>query len=573
MSDSNTSVGVFAPLVDAVAKAKALLKGLSVPARVMVVGTTVAAVLVGGFIAFQQVNEVYTPLFTQLDRDDAAAIAAKLKEQKVAYRIDSDGATIEVPEAKARELRLELASAGLPRGGGVGFESFDKMRLGATDFEQRVLFKRALEGELTRTIDSLGAVASSRVHIVLPEKSVFVSRGEPASASVVLRLRAGRALGASEVGSVVHLVASAVPGLDPDHISVVTTDGTMLRRPRKTTDGDSNGIAGDEESRNAARAYETALEDRVRAMLERVVGPGHADVRVTADVDPARVERLEERYDPSKSVLRSEEQSVERASGESDNSVAGVPGAESNLPSGASKASASATAASASAAPSASAPTAASGASSASAAASPLRESHTRNYEVDHVSEKRVVGAGAVRRLNVAVVLDGVKTDVGVVPRPRDEIEKLTALVRSASGVSEARGDVVAVESMPFAVEPPEAAPKAPAGESSALSHNIVLRWAPAAAGVVLVAIVVGGIAAARSRRARVRQAEQTTGQLVEGLAPQVLAAASQPAALDSGDLRTRAHARAAQDPATAALVLRFWLGTVSTDKDGLNKS
>ncbi|MGA2450016.1 MAG: flagellar basal-body MS-ring/collar protein FliF [Polyangiaceae bacterium] len=574
MSDPIATWGVFAPLVEAFAKAKALLHGLSRPARVMVAGTTAAAVLLGGFIAFQQVSEVYTPLFTQLDRDDAAAIAAKLKEQKVAYKIDPDGATIEVPEAKARELRLELASAGLPRGGGVGFESFDKMRLGATDFEQRVLFKRALEGELTRTIDSLGAVASSRVHIVLPEKSVFVSRGEPASASVVLHLRPGRTLGASEVGSVVHLVASAVPGLDPDHIAVVTTEGAMLRRPRKTTEGsDSNGLGGDEDSRNAARAYETALEDRVRAMLERVVGPGHADVRVTADVDPARVERLEERYDPSKSVLRSEEQSVERTAGEQDNSVAGVPGAESNLPSGASKASASVAAAGASAAPSASAATAASGSSSAMAVASPLRESHTRNYEVDHVSEKRIVGAGAVRRLNVAVVLDGVKTDVGVVPRPREEMEKLAALVRSAAGVNESRGDGVALESMPFAIEAPEQTAKAPAGENSLLSLGSVRRWAPVAAGLILLALVAAVVGATRMRRARAERAAQAPAQLVEGEAPAVLAAAAQPAALDSGDLRTRAHARAAQDPATAALVLRFWLGTVNADKDGLNKS
>jgi flagellar M-ring protein FliF len=207
------------------------------------------------------------------------------------------------------------------------------------------------------------------------------------------------------------------------------------------------------------------------------------------------------------------------------------------------------------------------------AVASPLRESHTRNYEVDHVSEKRIVGAGAVRRLNVAVVLDGVKTDVGVVPRPREEMEKLAALVRSAAGVNESRGDGVALESMPFAIEAPEQTAKAPAGENSLLSLGSVRRWAPVAAGLILLALVAAVVGATRMRRARAERAAQAPAQLVEGEAPAVLAAAAQPAALDSGDLRTRAHARAAQDPATAALVLRFWLGTVNADKDGLNKS
>ncbi len=178
----------------------ASLRALSRPARVMLATTTALALLFGGFVVLQTANESYSPLFSQLEREDAATIVAKLKELKVAYRVDADGTTIEVPESKARELRLELAGSGLPRGGGVGFESFDKMRMGATDFEQRVLYRRALEGELTRTIGTLGAVESARVHLVLPEKSVFVSRGEPASGSIILRLRRGRSLGPSEVG-------------------------------------------------------------------------------------------------------------------------------------------------------------------------------------------------------------------------------------------------------------------------------------------------------------------------------------------------------------------------------------
>jgi len=541
----------------------------------MIIGTSIAAALLTAFIGFQQVNESYAPLFTQLDKDDAAAIAAKLKEQKIAYRIDNDGSTIEVPDSKARELRLELASAGLPRGGGVGFESFDKMRLGATDFEQRVLFKRALEGELTRTIDSLGAVASSRVHIVLPEKSVFVSRGEPASASVILRLRSSRTLGSSEVASVVHLVASAVPGLDPDHISVVTTEGVMLHRPHKVNEvGDGTSYAGDEDARTATRSYESALEDRVRSMLERVVGAGHADVHVTADIDPARVERLEEHFDPSKAVLRSEEQSTEHGGGNSENSVAGIPGAESNVPGGASK-SGNLTPTASSATPSASTTATPYAAASALSANSAVRESHTRNYEVDHVSEKRVIGAGAIRHLNVAVVLDGVKSENGIVPRPASELDKLTALVRSASGIVESRGDVIALESIPFSIILPETLPVAATSESSSsLNVRALRRWVPAATGVVAIAIVALAVVGVRARRSRAQQLADSVRQLAPGISEPLLATSStQTPALDSGDLRTRAHARAAQDPATAALVLRFWLGTATSEKDSTTKS
>ena len=339
MSDANPPATFPRSVPAAIALARGWFVSLSRPARLLLATTTALAIAFGAFVAFQKANEPYAPLFTQLERDDASAIVAKLKETKVPYRIEADGATIEVPESRARELRLELAGSGLPRGGGVGFESFDKMRLGATDFEQRVLYRRALEGELTRTIGTLGAVESSRVHLVLPEKSVFITRGEPASASIMLKLRAGRALGPSEVGGVVHLVASAVPGLEADRITVVTTEGTMLHRPRKSgAAGDAD--EGDEDARVAARSYETSLEDRVRAMLERVVGLGHADVRVTAEIDPARVERLEEHYDPTKSALRSEEQSIEHGTADPNESVAGVPGAESNLPTGAAKPSA-----------------------------------------------------------------------------------------------------------------------------------------------------------------------------------------------------------------------------------------
>jgi flagellar M-ring protein FliF len=530
----------------AIAKTRAWFRALPRLARILLVTSAAAAIVGGGGLALLKANEPYATLFAQLDRDDASTIIAKLKEMKVPYRVEADGTSVEVPESRARELRLELAGAGLPRGGGVGFESFDKMRLGATDFEQRVLYRRALEGELSRTIGTITAVESSRVHLVLPEKSVFVTKNEPASASIVLRLRPGRTLSPSEVAGIVHLSASAVPSLEVDRIAVVTTEGLMLHRPRRSGAGGDDPGDAEDEGRAAARSYETSVEDRVRAMLERVVGAGHADVRVTADLDPARVEHLEEHFDPTRTVLRSEERSVERQSGDLDD-VAGVPGAESNLPPVPGAKDAAKPAASASAA-------------AAAAPAVPVRESHTRNYEVDRVTDKRTLAAGALRRLTVAVVLDGVKGEHGVTDRPRAELDRLAALVKSASGATDGRGDVVTVESMPFVIgdAPDVPVPVAPAAPTRT---DLLRKWAPIpAGGVILLGIVIA--MTLRRRRAKrtstplVLSATPTTAQLEAAVTP----------VLASDELRAKAHARALQDPATAALVLRSWLGTALPD-------
>lgn len=516
------------------------------PAKVMLISTVIAAIALTTFLGYRSTATAWTPLFTSLDRDDAAAVVAKLKEMKIPYRVEGDGGSISVPEANARELRLELASAGLPRGGGVGFESFDKMRLGATEFEQRVLYRRSLEGELSRTIDTIAAVQSSRVHIVLPERSVFVGRAEPASASVVLKLRAGRALGASEIAGMVHLVSSSVAQLTPDHITVVTTDGTMLHKPRR--DGE-NGSGGDaEEQSSSARAMEATLEERARSMLEKVVGPGKADVRVSVELDRSRIERTEDHYDPKNTTLRSEQQTIERTGSEP--TAAGVPGAESNTPGGAGRADGGTT-------------------------DSTTRESHTRNFEVDHVSEKRLLLSGTLRRLTVAVVVDGGKA--GTPARSPEEVARLTGLVRSAVGADERRGDVVTVESVPFLETEPAAAPAPPPLVSMAMIPPKYHRYVPIAAAGLLV-LVVGGIAIAIRRAFKRAAAKKAAAEAAAAKEKAIVLAeaAEEPPPIEDAvvetlepeELRTRAHDRAAEDPATAALVLKFWLGD-GTERHG----
>lgn len=545
MSDKRLLDALPAPIRPFAEKAIAFAKGLGKPARILIVTTVVALVGIGGYVTYHGNNPNYVTLFSNLDREDAAQVVAKLKEQKVPYRLEGDGTAIEVPEEKARELRLELASAGMPRGGAVGFESFDKMRLGATEFEQRILYRRALEGELSRTIGTVGAVQTARVHLVLPEKSVFVTKNEPSSASVVLKLRGGRALGPAEVNGIVHLVATSVAGLSPDRVAIVTTEGQTLHKPRQPGQ-DGNG---DDEQGSAARTLEASLEERARQMVEKVTGAGHVDVRITADIDKARVERVEDHYDPSRTALRSEERSIEKT-GESEIPVAGVPGAESNLPK-----------------PSPAAPAAGAAAGDAGAPApvasatgtGVTRDQHTRNFEVDHVTEKRIVAGGVLRRLTVAVVLDGTPA------RSKEEVEKIENLVKNAVGFNAQRGDAVTVEAVPFLSDAAPAPVPAATPLFAPTPKNI-----GAAAGLALLSLV-GVIVMVRSRRraaARTALALATAKDRANAMKVEVLPAAdTEMDKLPSADeLKRLVHELAQRDPATAALVVRGWLGSAQSE-------
>lgn len=526
-------------------RGKAWLSSLSRSAKILTGATIVSLALILGVFAFRATHETYVPLFTQLDREDAGSLVAKLKELKVPYKLENDGTSITVPESKVHELRLELAAAGLPRGGSVGFESFDKMKLGATEFEQKVLFRRALEGELARSVGSIAAIQSARVHLVLPERSVFITKTEPASASIVVKLRPGRTVSASEVSAIVHLAATAVPGLAGEHVSLVTTEGAVLHRP-------SNGD-GELDHDSRAAALESALESRVRSMLEKVLGPGHVDVRVSADLDLAKIERLEDHYDPVKIAIRSETKTTEHTGGAGGDSVAGVPGAESNLPTG----------------------VAASGSASATpppvaAVGGPIRESYTKNYEVDHVSEKKLITSGVLKRLAVAVAIDDHKVDptgkTVLAPKSPEELAKIALLVKSAVGADEKRGDLVTVESMSF----PEPEAMGNLAGAPTAGPDFRAAWAAFMKLPVKARIGIGAGAGllflflAFKLRRKVAKKEEDPKALKAGEIPsQVLGAGEVPALTERNedDLRLEAHGRAASDPATAALVLRYWLG------------
>ena len=420
----------------------ATFRALPKPLKVLLLAIGTVAVLLIGYFSMLPLMQDYAVLYSQLDSKDAGAMVAKLDELEIPYRLSGGGTTIEVPEDEVHKLRLAMATEGLPQGGQVGFETFENLRLGATEFEQHVTYRRAMEGELARTIGTVHNVQSARVHLVLPKKSVFSSRSEPASASVIVALQSGNEPSREEVKGIVYLVSSAVPSLQPNQVTLVTTDGRTLHRPKPVTDGEQFDGMGDGEHDQLSRnhAYEALLEERTRSLLERVLGPGHVDVRVQAELDSARVESKQDTYDPKTSVLRSERLLLERTAGGAmpQDTVAGVPGAESNLPTGDGELE---------------------GEEPVALDATTSRRSHTRNWEVDHLQVRRVSFTQSVKRLTVAVVVDGVSQTVDgetvVELRPREELDKLASLVQSAVGYDESRGDQVTIESVAFQRPPP----------------------------------------------------------------------------------------------------------------------
>ena len=245
----------------------------------------------------------FEPLYANLNSEDASAILSKLKEQKIEYRIASNGTMILIPEQHIYETRMQLASEGLPQGGGIGFEIFDNTKLGMTAFAQNVNFQRALQGELSRTINRIAEIESSRVHIVMTEKSLFVDEEEPASASVVLKLRPGKWLNQSQVKGIVHLVSSSVARLNAENVTVVDSNGKMLAGANDTS---SFGSLSSDQLDYQARV-EKNLENRVRTMLESALGENKAIVRLSCSFDFKKQERTEELYLPDNKVVRSEQ--------------------------------------------------------------------------------------------------------------------------------------------------------------------------------------------------------------------------------------------------------------------------
>jgi flagellar M-ring protein FliF len=372
-------------------------------------------------------------LYSNLPPEDAGKILTSLKDQKIPYQISSNGSSILIPREKVYEVRLELASQGLPQGSGVGFEIFDNTKLGMTEFVQNVNYQRACQGELSRTINGFAEVESSRVHIVMPSKSLFVEEEEPATASVVLKIRPGRKLSKDQVQGIVHLVSSSVSGLDPENVTIVDNYGRMLA-----------GLKGKSPLGNISsdqfefqEKMERSLENKVKTMLEKALGPGKAIVRVSCFLNFMRREKTEEKYQPDNKVVRSE-QLFSETSNRTEVMPIGVPGVASNMQDG--------------------------NTLSTVQTSNPEfnKQDRTVNYEIGKVTSHVVEPVGKLNKLSVAVVVDGTyktvknraerkkKGEWEYIPRSKEEMEKLEKIVKRAVNFDSTRGDQVEIANIPF---------------------------------------------------------------------------------------------------------------------------
>jgi len=406
----------------------AFLKGLGASRLMAMVAVT--AVLIGffAFIIVRVTTPQMTTLFTDLSVEDSAGIIKDLERQAIPYELRNDGAVIMVPKDKVTRLRMKLAEAGLPKGGGVGYEIFDKSdALGTTSFVQNINRLRALEGELARTIRAIDRIQDARVHLVLPERPLFSREAPQPSASIVLRVRG--ALEPQQIRAIRHLVASAVNGLKPQRVSIVDEAGQLLADGSNT---DADGVTGDE--RRAA--FEKRMRSQVEAIVSSVVGSGRARVELSADFDYNKITQTSDKFDPEGRVLRSS-QTREESSVTADNN--GQVTVNNELPG-----------------------------TQQSDTTNPARDQskkseETNNYEISRTTKTEVTEAGRVNRISVAVLVDGTytKDDKGQMvyaERSKEQLDRIATLVRSAIGFDQKRGDQVEVVNLRFA-EPPSAVP------------------------------------------------------------------------------------------------------------------
>jgi flagellar M-ring protein FliF len=395
-------------------------------ARLAAMGAVTIALI--GFFAFVMMRfsePSLATLYTGLDMRDSASIVKELESQGVAYELRADGSTILAPADKVARLRMTLAQDGIPSGGGIGYEIFDKGdSLSATNFVQNINQLRALEGELARTIRSIDRVDQARVHLVIPEKALFQRDREEPSASIALKVRGG--LDAGQIRAIRHLVATAVEGLKPERVSIVDESGALLADGAGT-----DGPEGGPDDRQAA--YEKRLSDQVQHIVESVVGVGRAKVKVTAELDFNRITQTQDSYDPDSKVVRStqtrEESSQSAARDQSvtvGNELPNATGQGGPTP-------------------------------------NPLdlskKNEETINYEISKTTKTEVSDGGRVKRVSVAVLVDGIYSrdnagGIAYAPRAKEDVDRIAALVRSAMGFDQQRGDQVEVVNLRFAEGP-----------------------------------------------------------------------------------------------------------------------
>ncbi|QLK61438.1 flagellar basal body M-ring protein FliF [Enterobacteriaceae bacterium Kacie_13] len=552
----------------------ALLNRLRANPKIPIAIAAAAAVAVIVVMTLWAKQPTYKVLFSNLNDKDGGAVVTQLTQMNIPYQFSDNGGAVLIPADKVYETRLKLAAAGLPKGGAVGFELMDQEKFGISQFSEQINYQRALEGELSRTIETLGPVSSARVHLAIPKPSLFVREQKNPSASVTLNLQPGRALDDGQINAIVYMVSSSVSGLPPASVTVVDQSGHLL------TQSDSNGRDLNASQLKYANEVEGRLQRRIEAILQPVVGNGNVHAQITAQIDYATREQTDENYQPNgaadKAAVRSRQLSTSDQIGGS--AVGGVPGALSNQP-----------------APAATAPvttppaaTAANGAQNQAAngqngaqnntanrstVPSNSRRDETTNYEVDRTITHTQHSAGAVQRLSAAVVVNyQTGADGKSKPLTDEQLKKIDDLVREAMGFSTERGDTLNVVNTPFNEASDDAA-ELPFWKQQAFFDQLI------DAGRWLLVLIVAWLLWRKMVRPMLRkqQAEK------DAVAAAVLAASqpqpegSKPVKLSNDELEKRKRSQqrvsvevqtqrvqelADKDPRIVALVIRQWMST-----------
>jgi flagellar M-ring protein FliF len=388
-----------------------------------------AVAVIGGLAVFSRWNRErdFRPLYSSLSPEDAAAVLAKVRENGSEFRLSENGSVVLVPSERVAELRLLMASAGLPKSGRIGYELFDKSTFGMSDFTEQVNYHRALEGELERSVMSLAEVEQARVHITFPKDSLFLDTRQPAKASVLVKLRPGAKLAPQAVAAICQLAASAVDGLLPEAVSVVDMRGNLLNRARKAASPD------DPEPSEAALEYQQKLEHdllaKINSTLEPLLGPDKFRATASVDCDFSSAEQSEESYDPAKSVMVSSQKTEDMSGG---SVAAGVPGAASSLPRPAAR--------------------------PAGGGNTVTRRTENISYQSSHTVRHVREPQGAIKRMSVSLLVDSTVRYEGSGPKAKriveapsaDKLKAIHDLVAGVIGLSTERGDQLVVETLPF---------------------------------------------------------------------------------------------------------------------------
>ncbi len=391
-------------------------------------------VVIGGFIALLLWTNRpdYQVLFSNLDTRDAAKITEKLREKRTPFQLKDGGRAILVPNEMVYQLRLEMASEGIPRGNNVGFEILDDISFGTTEFVQKMKYQQALQGELARTIMQFDAIEQARVHIVSAKDSLFAEPEKPATASVVIRPYPGKTLDQMQLQGIINLVACAVEGLKPENVSVVDMTGGMLS---KGLNEDSAGNISRGQF-DYKRKIESSYEKQIQTMLEPVVGMNKVVARVSAEVDLRQINISEEEFDPDSVVVRSEQR--QRESSTDDKKLAsGSPDLKYQV-------------------------NQSQGENPGSSERKFQKENSVINYEINKINRQIIDSAGDIKRLSAAVIIDGpYRMEEGpdgnkinkFIPRDRKQMKTFEDIVKKAIGFNEARGDQVTVSNIPFNIQ------------------------------------------------------------------------------------------------------------------------